>query len=299
MIKSLNLDKTFIPTNFYSINYEMLQFSGGEMHIKLDNSILIDECKIESCEKVIITHRLRNGDDIMKVLIAQDALKRKGVKHFELVIPYVPYARQDRQCTEGESFTLDVFAKIINSAKFDKVITLDNHSDVSTALIKNCKNIPNDDCVMMAVDNILSNPDQHSHPITLKELILVSPDSGANKKSNKLFDNLKCFKSLVKCDKRRNTTDGSLSGFEVFSNDLNGLDCLICDDLIDGGRTFIGIAQELKKKNAGNIYLFVTHGIFSYGFDELAKYFKKIYTTNSFKDIDHPLVEQFKISLYE
>ena len=81
----------------------------------------------------------------------------------------------------------------------------------------------------------------------------------------------------------------------MFADDLKGDDCVIVDDICDGRRTFIGIAQELKKKNAGDIYLCVTHGIFSYGFDELKKYFKKIYCTDSFKDIDDDFVRQIKI----
>lgn len=63
----------------------MMQFYGGEMHIKLDNNL--DYSKLE---RVIITNRFRNGDDTIKVLIANDALKRKGVKHIELVMPYIP-----------------------------------------------------------------------------------------------------------------------------------------------------------------------------------------------------------------
>jgi ribose-phosphate pyrophosphokinase len=88
-----------------------------------------------------------------------------------------------------------------------------------------------------------------------------------------------------------------LAGFEVFANDLKGDDCVIVDDICDGGRTFIGIAQELKMKNAGDIYLCVSHGIFSHGFDELRKYFKKIFTTNSFKDINDEIVKQIEIKL--
>lgn len=42
------------------------------------------------------------------------------------------------------------------------------------------------------------------------------------------------------------------------------------------------------------IYLIVTHGIFSKGFDELAKYFDGIYCTNSVKDItDGTIVNTF------
>jgi ribose-phosphate pyrophosphokinase len=286
MIRSLNLDGMFVPTSQPEIEFEMIQFNGGEMHIKLNNNIDYSEV-----EKVVITNRFKNGDDIIKVLITKDALQRKGVKNFDLVMPYVPYARQDRQCFNGESFTLKVFTDLINSAKFDNVIVLDSHSDVAPALIENCKNINNESYVNLTYSDIVSYSDVRTG------VVLISPDSGANKKTNKLFENLKVFKALVKCDKKRDVSNGNLSGFEVFADDLKGACCLIVDDICDGGRTFTGVAEALKAKNAGNIYLFVTHGIFSNGFDELNKYFKVIYTTNSFKDVQNSNVKQFKIQL--
>ena len=74
----------------------MFKFNGGEIHIKLNNDI-----DYTDIEKVVITNRFRSGDDIIKVLIAKDSLERKGIKVFDLVMPYIPYARQDRQCYDG------------------------------------------------------------------------------------------------------------------------------------------------------------------------------------------------------
>lgn len=281
--RSLNLDGMFVPTPYPQIGFTMHHFSGGELHIKVNQSIHYD-----SIDKVVITNRINNTDNLMEVLIAKDALEREGIKHFDLIMPYTPYARQDRQCELGESFTLKVFAKLLNSAKFDRVYILDAHSDVAPALINNSVNIPSEQYVWQTAEDIKE-----------KELILVSPDSGANKKTNTLFKNLKSFSGLVKCDKKRSTADGSLSGFEVFTDDLQGKPCLIVDDICDGGRTFIGVGEALKQKNAGDIYLYVTHGIFSNGFNELSKVFKKIYTTNSIGDmpITNGIVKQFKIQL--
>ncbi|MAX71916.1 MAG: hypothetical protein CMC76_12600 [Flavobacteriaceae bacterium] len=77
-----------------------------------------------------------------------------------------------------------------------------------------------------------------------------------------------------------------MEGFRVYEDDLQGKDCLIVDDICDGGGTFIGLAKELKKHNAGNLYLAVSHGIFSKGLEELNQYFTKIFTTDSFKTVN-------------
>lgn len=284
MIRTLNLDGLFTPVQAPEIEYNLFRFPGGEWHIKLNNNI-----DYSTIDKVVITHRVNSMEHFMQILIAKDALEIKGVKHFELFIPYIPYARQDRAEVNGESFTLKVFAKLLNSAKFDKVIVLDAHSNVSTALIDNCHNKFPSDYIGASILNILSkNPEG---------LYLVTPDAGANKKYAKIpstFSSLKIL-GMIKCDKTRNMETGELSGFEVFVDDLNGKPCLIIDDICDGGGTFIGLAQELKKKNCGRLYLYVSHGIFSKGLKELSTYYS-IFTTNSISDINNDfIVKQFKI----
>jgi ribose-phosphate pyrophosphokinase len=73
---------------------------------------------------------------------------------------------------------------------------------------------------------------------------------------------------------------------------------VIIDDICDGGRTFVELAKAIKDgRPTAKIYLVVTHGIFSAGYDQLGEYFEKIYTTNSYKDIatDQSLVTQFNV----
>ena len=65
----------------------------------------------------------------------------------------------------------------------------------------------------------------------------------------------------------------------------------IVDDICDGGRTFIELAKEIKKQTNTPIYLIVTHGIFSAGFDKLSDELDGIFCTNSVKDIDFETVK--------
>ena len=281
-ILSLNLDLSFNPTNYKQIGYNSMVFNGGEHNIKITTPI--DSGKID---KVVITNRFTSASDIIRLLLAKDALKLKGISNVELIMPYLPYARQDRVCNDGESFSLKVFCDLINAMNFSKVTIIDCHSDVGPALLNNCVNISPSNFVKIVCFDIES--------YGVEKLLLISPDAGSNKKCNKIFSEVGLFSDIIKCDKKRNLETGELSGFEVFSNDLSGTDCLIVDDICDGGRTFIGVAEELKKKNAGNIYLYITHGIFSNGFDDLKKHFKYIYTTDSFKNISEESVKQIKI----
>ena len=81
----------------------------------------------------------------MKIFLIKDALEIKGIKRFDLIMPYIPYARQDRVCAQGESFSLKIFANMLNAVNFENVYVLDAHSDVSVSLINNCIKIFNND----------------------------------------------------------------------------------------------------------------------------------------------------------
>jgi len=83
-------------------------------------------------------------------------------------------------------------------------------------------------------------------------------------------------------------------------DNLEKMDCIIVDDICDGGGTFIGLAEELRRRNAASLYLYVTHGIFSKDADvKLLDHFAKVYTTNSIKDssVNNTFIKQYKIEI--
>jgi ribose-phosphate pyrophosphokinase len=125
---------------------------------------------------------------------------------------------------------------------------------------------------------------------------LVSPDAGAYKK---IFDVAQKFNidNIITASKVRDIKTGAILRTEVPTLDQHkDLKYIIIDDICDGGRTFTELAKVMKESRpTAKIYLVVTHGIFSAGFDELSKYFEQIYTTNSYKDIDNELVKQINI----
>ncbi len=273
----LNLDPAFKPLLGESMKFEAFTFPGGEQHIKIQMPIDLDYA--------YITHRAKSFRDIEMILLGADALRRIGVRRLELLMPYFPAARQDRVMVKGEPLSVKVYADLINSVKFDNVIIFDPHSEVTPALLNNCEVLYNHNFVKTALSDIG------------QDVCLVSPDGGALKKIYKVSEYAGGI-DVVECSKMRDVKTGALKGFRVNADDLNGRKCLIVDDICDGGGTFIGLANELKKKNAGDLYLAVSHGIFSRGFDELLKHFKTIFTTNSFQDIVHENVVQLGIDEY-
>jgi len=184
--------------------------------------------------------------------------------------------RSDRRFNKGESFDLKVICEFINHMKFNKVFIFHPHSDISLALINNSEKVSHFKFVEKTF-NLTDNP------------ILVSPDAGAYKATYEIAQKLKA--DLVPSNKVR------IDGLPIISiqGNVKGKECLIVDDLADGGRTFKFLAEALKKQGATKVFLYVTHGQFNYGFEELKETIDHIYCTNSYKNIDNDFVTQYKL----
>lgn len=247
-----------ISTEFFSnVEVDSLIFPGGEVNVNLFSTL-----KNVKSNHVTITAHLSSSDEIMKLLLVNDALKRLGITTRHLKMPYVPYARQDRVCNQGEAHSLKVFANLINSCEFKSVTVFDPHSDVTEALINNIIIKSNHEFV----DNALSNLKLYK-----SSFYLISPDAGASKKIQALAKYLYDLKAndrynlvnydfeIIQCGKVRDTATGKLTGFTVGANDLQNKPCVIVDDICSRGGTFLGLAAELKAKNAGDISLVVSH----------------------------------------
>lgn len=203
--------------------------------------------------------------------------------HTELILPFIPGARQDRENGTGDVlFTLRSVAKMINDRKFRKVTVLDPHSDVAPALIDRCWVIPAVNCVQS---------------FTAGTCAVVAPDGGAEKRAAKVAQKLGV--PLVHAWKKRVVATGKLSGFGMEPIGIGGLlptagRLLLVDDICDGGGTFLGLADVIEERGF-TADLFVTHGIFSQGTEKLLQKFEKVFTTDSILG-DKPGVEVNRIS---
>ena len=247
-------------------------FSGGEVHCKIN----------EYSDKLIVKDYTMNGFMALAehVEVYRRAASRKEI---HAVYPYLPYARQDRVMEINEPFSLKIFCDLLNSLNLSSVEIWDPHSDVTPALINNCRIAPQWNLARETLPNeYFSNPDY----------LFISPDAGAYKKLTKLiYDD-----SRIAIGVKNRDATGKVTHTAVFSpTEIDGHNCVIVDDICDGGRTFIELAKVLKKLGAKSVILYVTHGIFSKGFDELKQYIDKIHTTDSFNNVqtDYLFVREF------
>lgn len=234
---------------------------------------------------------MHDMNDFMLLAQLVDAVRHVTdvlVSHLEL--PWLPWARQDRHMVAGDSFALKVFARQLNILGFDKVKVLDPHSDAAGAAIDNFVTIPQEVC-------LLHSPTL-ARQFQQQALMLVAPDAGALKKIDAVARATGASEYAV-LTKKRDVASGNLTGFALVSGDVKGRDVLIVDDLCDAGGTFIGSAQVLRDAGARSVSLYVTHGIFSKGVENLlSNGIDAIYTTTSFTSpaLAHPNLELIDIA---
>ena len=237
------------------LDYEYFKFPAGEPHIRFKGIEVIDVHSIK------INLSIYSPEDLIKLALACDALKRNGAILTELTIGYLASSRQDRVANKGEALSIKVYADVINSLGFKKVNIIDPHSDVSAALIDNSNVVTNHHFVFSKLNQWVG-----------EDYWLVAPDNGASKKIQSLSKFLKHDK-VAQGSKVRNTLTGKIKSFDVDVIDFERKDCVIVDDICDGGGTFLGLAKVLKERNAGALFLFITHGIFSKGKEELLEHY--------------------------
>jgi ribose-phosphate pyrophosphokinase len=263
------------------------KFPCGEVYVRTSKGLALNNSSIGD-HIVTIKKHIQNSDDIMEILMLNDAIRRVGHTRIRLVMPYVPYSRQDRVMNPGESLSIKVFADLINSCHFEEVEIWDPHSDVTSALINNISAASQEDCLTWTLLGNRTYGIGIKDSVSVSDSILICPDAGARKKVLKLAQHFG-IKRVIYADKVRELATGNILkttidfGGLTFDSDVN---FLIIDDICDGGRTFIEIVkvlyQALSPENSFKAYfhLHVTHGFFTQGLDTLEQYFDRITCCN-------------------
>ncbi|EKE75994.1 ribose-phosphate diphosphokinase [Gallaecimonas xiamenensis] len=249
-------------------------FSGGEEHIRFAPA------PWESLRSIEVSIRLADSAAVMRLLLIKDALDRLAPRASKaLLVPYFPYARQDRVCVPGEAFGVELMAKLLKGAGFDSIESWDLHSAVSQQLLGN-------DGVSQA--QLVGEFAALTDWLQTHQAMLVAPDKGASAKIGQVAAQLHLQgieAGVIQASKKRDPVSGQILATEVDA-DVAGKNLLILDDICDGGRTFIELAKVLKEKGAGSIGLYVTHGIFSKGLAPFAGLIDDIFTTDSIRNQD-------------
>lgn len=282
-----NLFYSLNGLNSQRVSVSTMKFPGGEVGVNI-NTGSIDWRAGLHVKSIDLTAKIQNSEQLMAMFLATDALRRVYPEaKIDLLIPYFPYARQDRVCNAGEALSVKVIATLINSQNYATVTVVDPHSPVLVSALDRC----------YTVDQITAfrgiKQDWHNW-------VIVAPDAGAAKKTEE-FAKAVGAKDVLYFSKSRELSTGRITGMKMLNKEiLTGEDkLLVLDDICDGGRTFVELAQVFDVLDANGqhidyetLQLAVTHGIFSKGVTVLTTRFDHVYTTDSL-----PQTEQSKLTV--
>ena len=270
------------------------RFPDGTFHLKPN----MDFDHESYCNNATIEWKFEGNDEMAALMFLTRHLQENGVIHVNLIMPYIPNARQDRVKSEKDVFTLKYFAEFINNLHFHSVTVLDPHSSVSEALINRLtvedpKRFINT-AVRKVYDEIREDmrfTDSDYEP----QVVAFYPDEGAMKR----------YSGLIKLPyafgiKKRDWETGEIQGLDVAGSTelINGNYILIIDDICSRGGTFYHSAKKLKELGSRRIYLYITHCEGTIADGEIFKsgLIDKVFTTDSIftsgnKSIPNDMIE--------
>jgi ribose-phosphate pyrophosphokinase len=190
---------------------------------------------------------------LMESLIMVDALKRGSAKRITVVLPFYPYARQDKKHRGREPISARLVSDLYRTAGADRILTVDLH----TAQIQGFFDGPVDHLFAM---NILAGYVEERY--AGRPMTVVAPDSGRVRVAERWTDRLGgCPLAFI------HKTRDPLKPNQVVANrvvgDVEDRVCLIVDDMIDTGSTIIRAADILFNSNAADVLVASTHAILS------------------------------------
>ncbi len=252
--------------------FNIIQFPSGEIGGNFSEDFVeFAESNAGKIDNAIFTVQGYDKDTLFALALAKEAVDKlipNSLTMKTVIFGFLPNARYDRHMFKGDAAALKVFANLVNAMEFDAVCALDTHSNVAENLFKCFYNLPQKEAAV----HFASDP---------RIDFLVAPDAGAAKKTEEAAKEVE--KPYITMAKVRNLKTGEITGMRILDDvDLTGKTVMILDDICDGGRTFIEAAKYLREAGAEHVELYVTHGIFSKGVENLLDNgIDHIYTTDS------------------
>lgn len=257
---------------------ELSRFSNGECRVYVKDKIIN--------EKAVVVQSFSYPPDkkIIEFLLIADALHRKGIKKIIGVIPWMGYCIQDKVFREGEPLSSKVIAQILQTAKLDRIISLDLHNQVMEGFF----DIPFTE--LFATYTLIDWIKKQKTGIDT----IISPDVGALKKATRFAQSFEL--PLVVINKKRDLETGKITISNI-SDPVKGKKVLIVDDFLSTGQTLIQTAKFLHKKGVKKIYACLTHHFYIPGVQEKveASFLDKLFITDTIIPLNRIKYKKIKI----
>jgi ribose-phosphate pyrophosphokinase len=166
-----------------------------------------------------------------------------------VVVPYLGYARQDREFLPGEIATMKVLGQLFKGAGASKIIVVDIHSKIGLKHFK------------IKSENLTAIPDlaRYFQKINLKNPLVVSPDQGGKERAKEFAD--KFGSDFIALKKQRDHKTGKVQIKTGGLDEVIGRDLILVDDMISTGGSIIKATEFLKKQKCNRVFVTCTHAL--------------------------------------
>ena len=190
------------------------------------------------------------NDNFMELLLMIDACRRASAQRINVVIPYYPYARQDRMASGREAISAKLVARAMEMAGAGRIIYVDIHS----LQIQGFFEIPVDPLTALPVLAAYFQNDPRFAP---ESTVIVSPDVGRARLAGKYAEQLEM--PLVVMHKRRLSFSETKTTTVV--GDIAGKTAILIDDMVAGGSVLDQLPALLEAGAKSPVYLSITHPV--------------------------------------
>jgi ribose-phosphate pyrophosphokinase len=229
-----------LKANF--VKSEIRVFPDGESKITLNGNI--------SKKKSVVVQSIYPPVDTNLVQTLSIISRAKEVSSEVIaVIPYMGYARQDREFLPGEIVTMKVLGKLFKGAGASKIIAVDIHSVIGFKYFT------------IKTRNVSAIPDlvKYFKKLSLKNPLVVSPDQGGKERAKEFA---KEFQSeYIALEKKRDRKTGKVEIKTKNTKEVAERDLILVDDMISTGGSIIKATQFLKKQKCKRVYVACTHAL--------------------------------------
>jgi ribose-phosphate pyrophosphokinase len=275
----------------YLLNACCPRFGSGEAKGQIKESVrgsdlylLVDVTNHSLTYKVCGNINHMSPDDHYQDLKRIIAAAGGKARRITVIMPFLYEGRQHRR-TSRESLDCALALQELTKMGVDSILTFDAHDPrVQNAIPLNSLETvaPNYQFIKALLHNVPDIKIDEDH------MMIVSPDEGGMSRAVYFANVLGLDMGMFY--KRRDYTRivngrNPIVAHEFLGTDINGKDVLIVDDMISSGESIIDVATELKKRNAGRIFVASTFGLFTNGFAKLDDAYEKgiiyrVLTTN-------------------
>ena len=222
-------------------------FANGEIFVRFDESV-------RGCDAFVLqSHPWPLNKWLMEQLIMIDALKRGSAKRITAILPFYPYARQDKKHRGREPISARLVADLYKTAGADRIVTVDLHTDQIQGFFDGPVDHMRGQSLLCGY--IADNYSDH-------DMVVVSPDSGRVRVAEKWADSLGGV-PLAFIHKTRDPLVPNQVKSNRVVGEVEGRTCILIDDMIDTGGTIAGAVKVLKEAGAGDVVIAATHGVLS------------------------------------